>query len=261
MTQKFCYVVFVIIYLGLTTHAIAQRDQTDQVKTLRVAVATNFAPVFKEIVNAFTTVTQIELSVITGSTGKLYAQIKHGMEVDLFLSADQSRINRLVSDGLALNDTQSTYAEGRLVWWQPGSQPSFDTENTLDIGEGVSVVAFAQPDLAPYGIAAEQALMNCFRFDASRLRFVHGENVGQTFAHVATGNAEAGLVALSNIRLAENITEHSYAVVPKRCHEPIKQDAIVLSTSPNKYIARQFLEFLVDERNQHLMLKYGYSLP
>lgn len=253
--------MFLIICLGLTTQASAQRDQTDQAKSLRVAVATNFAPVFKEIVNAFTAATQIELSVITGSTGKLYAQIKNGMDVDLFLAADQSRINRLVSDGLALNDTQSTYAEGRLVWWEPGSQPSFDKENTLDIGEGVSVVAFAQPDLAPYGIAAEQALMNCFRFDVSRLRFVHGENVGQTYAHVATGNAEAGLVALSNVRLAESITEHSYAIVPKRCHEPIKQDAIVLSTSRNEYIARQFLEFLADERNQHLMLKYGYSLP
>ncbi len=261
MTRKFWYAVFLIICLGLTTQALAQRDQSDPGKSLRVAVATNFAPVFKEIVNAFTTATQIELSVVTGSTGKLYAQIKNGMDVDVFLAADQSRINRLVSDGLALNDTQSTYAEGRLVWWQPGSQPSFDTENTLDIGEGVSVVAFAQPDLAPYGIAAEQALMNCFRFDASRLRFVHGENVGQTYAHVATGNAEAGLVALSNIRLAENISEHSYAVVPKRCHEPIKQDVIVLRTSPNEYIARQFLEFLADERNQHLMKKYGYSLP
>ena len=228
---------------------------------LRIAVATNFVHVLDEITAEFTEITKIRTNVITGSTGKLYAQIRSGMDIDVFLAADQTRVHRLVGDGLTIEDTLSTYAEGRLAWWQPGSRPNFDSGSALEIGNDVSVVAFAQPNLAPYGMAAKQALSKCFRFDRARIRFVHGENAGQTFAHVATGNADAGLVALANIRVAESVETGSYAVVPSECHEPIRQDVVVLTTSRNVTAARQFVDFLQEARIRRLIAASGYRLP
>ncbi len=248
--------------LLLVTVVLSSNTSADPTATgeLRIAVATNFAPVLNEIAAEFTDATHIDVNLIIGSTGKLYAQIKNGMAIDLFLAADQTRIHRLVDDGVTIKDTLTTYAEGRLAWWHPGSQPNFDSENTLQIGNEVGVVAFAQPDLAPYGKAAEEALSKCFRFDRARIRFVHGENVGQTYAHVTTGNADAGFVALASIRIATGVKEGSYAIVPRDCHEPIRQDAVVLKASRNAIAARQFLDFLRDERIQQRIAEYGYTL-
>ena len=240
---------------------LANQGSAIHSKSMRIAVATNFAPALDEIVLEFTEATQLVISVISGSTGKLYAQIKNGMDVDLFLAADQVRIRRLVDDGMAVEDTLTTYAEGQLVWWHPGSRQIFNLQNRLDVRNDVSVIAYAQPDLAPYGKAAEQALSNCFRFDRSRIRFVHGENVGQTYAHVATGNADAGLVALASIKLAKSVSQSSYTSVPRSCHEPIKQDAVVLKSSRNTTAARQFLQFLKTDSMQRRMTEYGYMLP
>lgn len=227
---------------------------------LRIAVATNFAPVLDEIAREFTDATGIPLSVITGSTGKLYAQIKNGMAIDVFLSADQSRIGRLVKDGMTINDTLTTYAEGQLVWWEPGSHQSHDWGNRYEIRNDVRIIAHAQPKLAPYGLAAVQALSKCFQYDRSTVSFVLGENVGQAYAYVATGNADAGLVALSNIKLATPPSSDSYSSVPVTCHEPIKQDAVVLKSSQNVTGARQFLEFLHNDSIQELIAEYGYRL-
>ena len=249
--------------LLLVAVALSPNTTADPAATaeLRIAVATNFAPVLDEITAEYTELTKIRTNVITGSTGKLYAQIRNGMDIDVFLAADQTRVHRLVGDGLTIEDTLATYAEGRLVWWQPGSEPIFDSENALQIDNDVRVVAFAQPSLAPYGMAAEQALSKCFRFDRAQIRFVHGENAGQTFAHVATGNADAGLVALASIRVADSVETGSFAVVPTKCHDPIRQDLVVLNTSRNVTAARQFVDFLQEERIQHLIANFGYTLP
>ncbi|MCY3858021.1 MAG: molybdate ABC transporter substrate-binding protein [Gammaproteobacteria bacterium] len=250
-----------LITFVVMSEAHAVQNHEIRSTPLRIAVATNFAPILDEIAHEFTDATRIELSVITGSTGKLYAQIKNGMDVDLFLSADQIRVRRLVNDDLTISDTVSTYAEGRLVWWQPDSQQDVDWQKRLKVGSDVKVIAHAQPDLAPYGLAAVQALSKCFQLDRSNIGFVQGENVGQAYAYVATGNADAGLVALSNIKLAATVPRQSYSLVPDACHDPIKQDAVVLRTSQNVIVARRFLEFLFTEEIQQRIAKYGYQIP
>ena len=250
-----------LLFLFAASYATASPEAVTTRKSLRIAVATNFVPALDEIVAEYAVSTETEVSLIAGSTGKLYAQIRNGMDIDVFLAADQARILRLVEDGMTLEDTLTTYAEGRLVWWHPESHPTFNTENNLIIDDIVGVVAYAQPDLAPYGMAAEQALSKCFQFDRKRIRFVHGENVGQTYAHVATGNADAGLVALASIRFANDVIETSFAIVPRDCHEPIRQDAVVLKASRNTIAARQFLDFLRDERTRQRIAEYGYTSP
>ena len=255
------YLAVVTIATCLALSTFVKPEDTPEANLLIIAVATNFAPVLSELTIEFKNETNIDTRVITGSTGKLFAQIKNGMDIDVFLSADQSRIHRLVRDGMTIQDTLRTYAQGTLAWWQPGFRPVFDAQKSIRIQEHVDVVAFAQPELAPYGMAAKQALSTCFEFDRSKLRFVHGENAGQTFSHVATGNADAGLVALASIRIADIVEVDSYAVVPNDCHEPIKQDAVVLKTSRNMAAARQFIEFLLKERIQQRIATFGYSSP
>lgn len=249
------------VNLIMVTNTLANQDSAIHSKSIRIAVATNFAPALKEIALEFTEANHIAISVVSGSTGKLYAQITNGMDVDLFLAADQVSIRRLVDDGMAIADTLITYAEGRLVWWHHGSPQIFEPQKRLVVRNNVGVIAYAQPDLAPYGRAAEQALAKCFRFDRSQIRFVHGENVGQTYAHVATGNADAGLVALASIKLAESVSQSSYTSVPTDCHEPIRQDAVVLASSRNISAARLFLQFIRTEGIQGRMREYGYTLP
>ena len=261
LRQHVRYLALLVVGLLTAQHVIADEDFGTQMESLKIAVATNFAPALNEIALEFTTTTNIGVKVVTGSTGKLYAQIMNGLDVDLFLAADQVRIRRLVDDGLTLNDTLTTYAVGRLVWWHPGAEPIIDSANRLEIGNDIKVIAYAQPELAPYGKAAEEALSKCFSFDGSRVRFVHGENAGQTYAHVATGNADAGLVALASIKLAESEPKGGYTSVPVACHEPIKQDAVVLKSSRNETTARRFLQFLRNEGIQRRVAEYGYTLP
>lgn len=259
--QRGRYAVILLVVTFFAANTDTSADSAIQPNSLRIAVATNFTPVLKVIATEFTKATRIGISVISGSTGKLYAQIRSGMDVDVFLAADQTRIHRLVEDGMTLDDTLTTYAEGKLVWWQPDSLPIFNTENMLQISSDVSVVAFAQPEIAPYGMAAEQALSKCFQFEHSRIRFVYGENAGHTYAHVATGNADAGLVALASIKISEIAAEDSYTIVPDSCHQPIRQDAVALKASRSADTARQFLNYLRDERAQQLIAAYGYTLP
>ena len=251
--------LLIVLMVSPTAHTNHDTETTSD--PLRIAVATNFVPVLEEIAVEFTASTNVELGLVTGSTGKLYAQIKNGLHVDLFLSADQIRINRLVEAELTIQDTLTTYAHGRLVWWQPGSNQSVDWANKLNIGPDIRVIAHAQPELAPYGKAAVQALSNCFHVDRSRISFVQGENVGQAYAYVATGNADAGLVALSNIKLAALVPRQSYSNVPSTCHKPIKQDAVVLRSSRSVTVARRFIEFLGNNETRRKIAEYGYELP
>lgn len=250
-----------VISIFAATYTTADRASEAQLRLLRVAVATNFAPVLNEIAKEFEETRNVELRVITGSTGKLYAQITNGLEVDLFLSADQVRIRRLVDIDMAIENSLTTYAEGRLVWWQSRSHPPIDPQKQFDIGDEIRVIAYAQPELAPYGKAAEQALSKCFHLNRSQIRFVHGENVGQAYAHVATGNADAGVVALASIKLADGGSHGAYFNVPRSCHDPIRQDAVILKSSRSVVAAGEFLQFLQSEKVQQRIAEYGYELP
>lgn len=233
----------------------------DAVPVVRVAVATNFAPVLEELSAHYSTNGSNKIEVISGSTGKLFAQITNGMKVDVFLAADQQRPDRLVEAGLASPESQLTYAYGRLVWWQPDAQPTFNQQSKHAVHSNVKFIALAQPDIAPYGLAARQALANCFQFKTNQVRFVFGENVGQSFAQIATGNADAGLVALANVKKHPTIESSSYALVAKHCHKPIKQDAVLLHTSENVAQATHFLKYLQSESTKALIRQYGYDVP
>ncbi len=218
---------------------------------LLVAVAANFVRPAERIVGDFTEVHGGDVALVAGSTGKLYAQIRNGAPFDVFLAADQRRPALLEEEGLGLAGSRFTYAVGRLALWSGRDGMELNAA-TLRSG-GFRKLAIANPELAPYGRAAREAL---FRLGARpQERLVTAESVGQAFALVATGNADLGLVAAAQ---AEQAAHGSLWLVPGSLHQPIRQDAILLTRAKVNAVATAFVAFLrTDARPIIASLGYG----
>jgi len=217
-----------------------------------VAVATNFRDAALALAEEFSARTGHELKVSAGSTGKLYAQIRHGAPFHIFLAADQERPRRLQQDGLATS-TPRTYALGSLVLIGSGML----NERTL-AERDFHKLAIANPELAPYGMAATQVIEHLGVGNIVEDRIVQGENIGQTLTMVLSGNAELGLVARA---LASATSELATWSVPTQWHEPIAQDGILLPAGTDNPAAVSFYEFLYSPSAQQLIHAAGYEVP
>ncbi|MCO6511391.1 MAG: molybdate ABC transporter substrate-binding protein [Aridibacter famidurans] len=217
---------------------------------LRIAVASNFKDPATELVKRFQERTGRNVTVTLGSTGKLYAQIRNGAPFAVFLAADAERPKLLEKEVPAARGSRFTYAVGKLVLWSPDPE-LVDSEGEV-LEDDFAKLAIANPKLAPYGVAAEEVLRKKGVWDKVERRLVRGENIGQTFQFVSTGNAELGFVALSQARgRAGSLWE-----VPKELYTPIEQQAVLLSGDEG---AREFLEFLKSEEARKLIREFGYD--
>lgn len=224
-----------------------------------VAVAANFSEVMERLEAEFERDTGHELTVTLGSTGKLYAQITHGAPFDVLLAADQRRPELLESGGLAVAGSRFTYAVGRLTLWSPDEgRVGTDGEATLRAGEFRSL-SLANPELAPYGLAAKKTLEGLGLWETLEKKIVMGENIGQAHALVASGNADLGFVALSYVLSPRNEQPGSRWDVPARLYTPIRQDAVLLSRAAGNAAARALLSFLKSEETRKLIESYGYG--
>lgn len=165
--------------------------------SLTVAVASNFQFAVTKVASRFTATTDIDVHVVAGSTGKLYAQIVNGAPYDIFLAADKTRPRKLVEDGIASAETFWIYATGQLVLWS--NHPKFtDRDCYRDLTEGnYSYLAIANPGIAPYGDVAREFLISRGLWESAQDKLVFGENISQAFQFVASGNATMGLLAAS----------------------------------------------------------------
>lgn len=209
---------------------------------ITVAVAANFRSALEALEPAFEAAAGHDMLIASGSTGQLYAQIRNGAPYDLFLSADQDRARRLVDEGLADAESLFTYATGRLALWSRDPEGVDDT--TLErLGElGFRYFSIAEPDVAPYGAAAREVLMNLGVWETIQPRLVKGQNVAQAFAHLNTQNAELGLIALSQALSYDDGA--SFRIVPDVLHSPVRQDAVLLRRSKAPEAALEFLDYL-----------------
>lgn len=223
---------------------------------VRVAVASNFLSTAKELGARFTARSGHRVLISAGSTGKLYAQIRKGAPFDVFLAADAKRPRLLEEQGAAVRGSRFTYAVGRLALWGPGMK-GLENGEVLRRGE-FKRLAIANPKLAPYGVAAEQTLRHLKRLDALRPKLVFGENIGQAFQFVASGNAELGLVALSQLI---DSGASDYWRVPQTDYDPIEQQAVALSGARNPKTATAFLDFLRSADARALIERHGYGVP
>ena len=223
----------------------------------RVAVAANFTAAAGAIEHAFEAGGDHRITVSTGSTGGLYAQIRHGAPFHVFLAADARRPRLLAEQGTAVAGSRFTYAHGRIALWSP--RTGYVTgPNTLRASR-FRHLAMANPRTAPYGLAAKQALRSLGLWRELQGRLVRGENIAQTHQFVASGNAELGFVALSQISGPNRPAEGSRWLVPASHHAPIRQQAVLLERGAGNRAARAFLDFLRGPEAAAITHDYGYA--
>jgi molybdate transport system substrate-binding protein len=219
-----------------------------------VAVATNFAATARALGEAFRAASGHEAVVSDGSTGKLYAQIAGGAPFEVFLAADAERPRRLEAEGHAVAGTRFAYALGRLVLWSP--DPARVTGPEALAG-AFRHLAIANPELAPYGAAAREVLARRGLWERLAPRLVRGEDVGQAYQFVATGNAELGFVALSQLAPGAG----SRWLVPADAYTPVEQHAVLLAPGRGDPAAAAFLAYLRGPDARARIERAGYGVP
>jgi molybdate transport system substrate-binding protein len=223
-----------------------------------IAVAANFLNPLDAIKAEFEAGTVHELVVVSGSTGQLYAQITNGAPFDVLLAADAERPARLAEESWGDPTSIFTYARGRVALWS--RRPELVDASTLERLGAIEFrwLAIANPELAPYGMAARHVLESLGLWEALQPRIVRGQSIATAFAMAETGNAEIGLVALSQALAYAKASSH--AVVPERLHEPIRQDAILLGRAADNKAAREFMTFLRGAAAGEIIERYGYDV-
>jgi molybdate transport system substrate-binding protein len=224
---------------------------------IHIAVASNFAVTMRVLAERFEEQTGHSVVLLPGSTGKHYAQIMHGAPFDAFFAADAERPALLEAGGRSLPGSRFTYAIGRLVLWSPDPE-LVDGDGDVLKSDTFRRLAIANPRLAPYGRAAQQFLESRRLWESLQPKLVRGENIGQAFQFVASGNAELGLVALSQLMQSGRHRKGSWWQVPERLHMPIEQQAVLLS---NSTAALELMSFMKSEPAHTIIRGFGYGIP
>lgn len=227
---------------------------------VQVAVAANFTAPMQQIAAQFEKDTGHKAMLAFGATGKFYTQIVNGAPFEVLLSADDETPARLRREGHAVSDSQFTYATGRLALWSPQPDKVDGKGDVLNRG-AIRHLALANPKTAPYGAAAIEVMQKLGVLAALQGKFVQGENIAQTYQFVASGNAEIGFVALSQIWKDGRLTSGGSAwIVPSGLHEPLRQDAVLLGRGRDKAAAAALLGYLQGEKARAIIKTYGYDL-
>jgi len=254
--NKFIAKVFTFLYLTTFTYPVSP-VAADQINA---AVATNFYNPFMNIVKQFEIYSGHEVNIISGSTGKLYAQIMNGAPFDIFLSADSLRPKFLIQNGKAISGTQFTYAFGKIILWSPDSNLILNNLKLTFLKQTFSHLAIANPITAPYGKAAYQVLKKIGQWDKLKSVIVRGENIGQTYHFIFSQNAELGFVSLSQVLDPQQKTKGKYLDIPIEYYDPIKQDVVVLSKGEKNSGALDLWQFLKSPQAKRIIKEYGYGL-
>lgn len=225
-----------------------------------VAVAANFSAPMKVIAAEFERDTAHRVKLSFGSTGQFYTQIKNGAPYDVLLAADATTPARLEDDGIAVAGTRFTYAIGHLVLW---SRDADMITNSADVlrADRFNKLALANPKLAPYGAAALETIERMGLRQALAPKMVQGQNIAQTFQFVASGNAQLGFVALSQVIAVDGFVAGSGWIVPADYHSPIKQDAVLLKAGQDNEVAKVLLSYLQTDKVKQLIESFGYQVP
>ena len=231
---------------------------------VRVAVAANFKQTADQLCRAYFEARPGRCILTAGASGLLYAKVSQGAPIDVFLSADRARAERLETDGRVVPGSRFTYAIGRLVFWRPGRAAGQDLRAALS-DDRVRTLAIANPGSAPYGDAALETLRALGIPTGGRYRIVQGESVAQAFQFVASGAADAGFVALSQVReyrpASDGGIESEVIVVDPALYHPIEQQGVLLAPAGTNAAARGLLEFMRSRDGRRIIEAAGYRSP
>ena len=225
---------------------------------LYVAVAANFTGPMQQLSPLFKNRSGHQIIGSYGTVGKFFAQIKNEAPFEVFISSDDTTPKRLVKEGLAISESQFTYAIGKLVLYsvQPGRVDG--NGNILRQG-GFKRLVIANPKMAVYGAAAVEAMKRMGVYEQLQPKLIIGENITQAYQFVASENAELGFVSLSQIYFDGEYSAGSYWLLPCNLYPPLKQDAILLTKGKNNPAARAFLTFLKSQEARNIIRAYGYE--
>jgi molybdate transport system substrate-binding protein len=228
-----------------------------------IAAAANIKFALAEIEQAFRRDTGLSVRIAYGSSGNLTQQIENGAPFELFLSADEQHVERLASRGLT-RDRGALYAVGRLVLFVPRGSPLAADASLADLKAAIADgrlarFAIANPEHAPYGRAAQQALERARLWEAIRPRLVFGENVSQAMQFAAGGDTQGGLVPLALAKSPEIDKLGSWALLPESMHDPLRQRMVLLK--PAGPVAMRFYDYLQGKPARDILVRHGYTLP
>lgn len=225
---------------------------------IHAAVASNFTAPMHEIVVQFEKTSGHRVILSFGSSGKFFAQIRNGAPFHVLLSADQKIPQALEEAGLTEPGSRFTYAVGALALWS--AKPNFVNGGDARLKNGdFNKLALANPKVAPYGAAAVEVLEALDLRLATQARWVMGENIAQTYQFIASGNADLGFVALSQIMDKGQLRAGSSWIIPGDLHSPIRQDAVLLKNAADRVGARALLDYLRSSEARSIMRAYGYT--
>ncbi len=251
ITRIFSILLLVTFYIFLTMASAGE---------VRVAVAANFQSTLHEITTHFEQDTEHTTLISSGSSGKFYAQIKHGAPFDVFFSADVTRPQLIEEEGLAVQGSRFTYAIGRLTLWSPDPKLLIENGPRILSKNRFAHLAIANPKTAPYGMAAQQTLVALDLWNHVKDRIVQGENIGQTFHFVFSQNAQLGFVARSQVLDPKINGTGSRWDVPENLYDPLHQQAVLLTHGQHNNAAKAFLDYAQSPKARKIIKQFGYGL-
>jgi molybdate transport system substrate-binding protein len=227
---------------------------------ISIAAASDLKFCMDEIIVAFKSGhADAVVNVTFGSSGNFAAQIREGAPFDVFFSADSEYPRALAKDGFAASPPVP-YAVGRIVLWSATVDASKMTLADLARPE-IAKIAIANPQHAPYGKRAEQALRASGLWDKVQPKLVLGENIAQTAQFVQSGNAQAGIIALSLALNPELAGKGGYYLIPDTLHEPLQQAFVITRRAADNELAKAFADYMQGDDARKLMLHHGFTLP
>ena len=249
--------LLVLAVLLVTAMFSCRRPGLDASPELTVAAAADLERVFREIAGSFESETGAHVVLSFAASGNLKQQIENGAPFDVFASANVAYVDDLARRNLIFPDTSKVYAQGQIALWQR-KDSSVQVASMSDlIRPEVKHVAIANPEHAPYGLAAVQAMESSGVYSQVAPKLVRGENIVEALQFVETGNAEAGIVALS----ISDRPDGRWSVIDPSLHKPIDQAIGVVASTHRQALARRFVDFLATPGAVAALKRYGFTIP
>ncbi len=254
MRQRILQILLILsmCFVAGSTGACRKNEQS-----ITVSAASDLMPAFQELGRLFERDHGLKVTFNFGSTGQLAQQIEEGAPVDLFAAANVSFIEDLERQGLIAPGTKANYAIGRITLWTRRSSQLEITRIEDLVDDGVKRIAIANPDHAPYGMAAREALTAAGIWTRLESRLVYGENIRQTLQYAETGDVDVAIVALS-LSIA---SDGRWILIPEAMHKPIVQALAVMKNARNEAQARSFAAYVNSRNGRDVMRRFGFVLP
>ncbi|MFL6257356.1 MAG: molybdate ABC transporter substrate-binding protein [Pyrinomonadaceae bacterium] len=250
-------VSLLVCVVALLTGCRSETTEGTQPRTLTVSAAADLTPAFQALGKEFERQEGTKVIFNFGSTGQLAQQIEQGAPVDLFAAANVSFIEGLEQKSLIVPGTKQLYAQGRITLWTRDDSP-VKLERVEDLARPeFKRVAIANPEHAPYGVAAREALQAAGVWETVSQKLVYGENISQTLQYAESGNVDAAIVALS----LSTQSKGRWVLIPAELHKPLNQALAVIKGAQQEQEARRFAAFVNSAQGRAVMRRYGFVLP